>query len=42
MADIMYVGLGDIKDTPDEDSYVAVGYHPTDVVTLYYTKWNEY
>ena len=37
MAD-MYVGLGDVKDSQDDVSYVAVGNHPTDVVTLDYTK----
>ena len=34
----MYVGLGDVKDTPDNVSYVAVGDHPTYVVALDYTK----
>ena len=38
MADIMYVGLGDVKDTPDDVSHVAVGDHTTDVITLDYTK----
>ena len=42
MADIMYVGLGDVNDTPDDVSYVAVGNHPIDVITLDFTKQNEY